>query len=348
MNPLTLLWNERERRPRMPVRIALLIVVTASLGLATSIGVSGLGAVGLGRWVEVVVSETAALVAGVVGSAVVTGGTVTLGVFVTGRYVDRRRLRDFGVRVDRDWWLDYAFGLGLGAGLMALVFLVQLGTGWVEVTGTVQPREGFAVRFVGLTAVFVVIGLYEELLLRGYLLTNVAEGLANQCGKGWAVLGGVVLSSLVFGLGHATNPTATTLSTAAVALGGGMLATGYVLTGELGLPIGLHTTWNLFQGGVFGFPVSGLGVGASVVTIEQSGPRLLTGGDFGPEAGVVGVGAMVLGTAAIAVWARWRTGRLGIDSSVATPELRSADDDGDPEEGTLGRRHRDPAPDDRH
>jgi hypothetical protein len=121
-----------------------------------------------------------------------------------------------------------------------------------------------------------------------------------------------------------------------------MLAAGYVLTGDLAVPIGLHTTWNLFQGGVYGFPVSGLGVGASVVAVEETGPDVVTGGAFGPEAGLLGLGAMVVGTAAIAAWVRWRTGDLRIDPAVTTPELR--------EEGTAETADADrwePAPDGR-
>lgn len=329
MGPQTLLWNDAERRPRALLRVVLLVVVTALLAVGTSLGASGvLG--GLRSSFERAFGEAVAAAVGAVVGIGLTGGIVSLSVLIAGRYVDRRRLRDFGFRLDRDWWLDCGFGLTLGAGLMTLLFLVELAAGWVRVTGIAQPRGGFAVRFLGLVVVFVIVGIYEELLARGYLLTNAGEGLVGWVGERGAVLGAILLSSLVFGLAHANNPNATTTSVVAIVLAGGMLAAGYVLTGELAVPIGLHVTWNLFQGGVYGFPVSGLGVGASVLVVEGSGPRVLTGGDFGPEAGLLGIGAMVLGTAAIAVWVRWRTGDLRIDPTVTTPDLRSARvDDGE-------------------
>jgi len=320
------LWNDAERRPRALLRVVLLVVVTALLAIGTSVGAS----VGFGAFRALLAStvgDAAATTVSAVAGIALTGGTVSLAVLIAGRYVDRRRLRDFGFRIDRDWWLDCGFGLALGAGLMTLVFGVGLGAGWVRVTDTFQPQSGFIIRFLGLTLAFVGVGVYEELLLRGYLLTNAAEGLVGRLGDRDAVVGATVLSSLVFGLAHATNPNATLLSTGTIVLAGGMLAAGYVLTGELAMPIGLHTTWNLFQGGVYGFPVSGLGVGASVVVVEETGPDLVTGGAFGPEAGLLGLGAMVVGTAATAGWVRWRTGDLRIDAAVTTPELRDGPGD---------------------
>jgi hypothetical protein len=320
------LWNDAERRPRALLRVVLLIVVAALLAIGTSVGAAvGFGA--LRSWLSTAFGEAVATTLVTVVGVALTGGTVTLAVLIAGRYVDRRRVRDFGLRIDRGWWLDCGFGLALGAALLTLVFLVALALGWVRVTGTLQPRAGFAVRFAGLVAIFVVVGVYEELLLRGYLLTNAAEGLVGWLGDRGAVVGATALSSLVFGLAHANNPNATLLSTLAIVLAGVMLAAGYVLTGDLAVPIGLHTTWNLFQGGVYGFPVSGLGVGASVVAVEETGPDVVTGGAFGPEAGLLGLGAMVVGTVAIAVWVRWRTGGLRIDPAVTTPELRDDSDD---------------------
>jgi hypothetical protein len=65
-----------------------------------------------------------------------------------------------------------------------------------------------------------------------------------------------------------------------------MLGFGYVLSGQLAIPIGLHLTWNFFQNAVYGLPVSGFETfGASFLSTEQVGPDLWTGGSFGPEGG---------------------------------------------------------------
>ena len=59
--------------------------------------------------------------------------------WLAARWLDRRPLADFGLRFDRFWWLDFSFGLGLGALLMSLIFLVEWLAGWVVVTDTL-PR----------------------------------------------------------------------------------------------------------------------------------------------------------------------------------------------------------------
>lgn len=53
---------------------------------------------------------------------------------------------------------------------------------------------------------------------------------------------------------------------------------------------------------VFGFPVSGDKEGASLVAIHQLGPPLVTGGAFGPEAGLSGIAASLLGIAVLVAW----------------------------------------------
>jgi hypothetical protein len=49
------------------------------------------------------------------------------------RWLDRRPLADFGFRLNRIWWRDFSFGLLLGAGLMALIFGVELEIGRAHV-----------------------------------------------------------------------------------------------------------------------------------------------------------------------------------------------------------------------
>lgn len=315
---VALFWNDDESRPRAPWRIlgALLLFVVA--GIATAVALFALAAALAVVGVVVPAAGSFERTA----SMLSLGFVVTVAVLVAGWLVDRRRLADFGLRVDRAWWRDLGFGLALGALLMSLVFGVEYALDWVRITGYgVATGGSFAVRLASGVVVFLAVGFYEELMARGYLLTNVAEGLVGSLGRTGAVAAAVVLSSAVFGVLHAGNPNATVVSTVSIGLAGVMLALGYVMTGELAIPIGLHVTWNAFQGLVYGFPVSGNAFGVSVVGIEQQGPALVTGGQFGPEAGLIGIAAMLLGTLLIYGWARWH-GHPGVDDRVTTPELR--------------------------
>jgi membrane protease YdiL (CAAX protease family) len=247
---------------------------------------------------------------------------VLLSVWFAGRFLDRRPFVDFGFHLSGGWWLDLCFGMALGALLMSAIFLVELGLGWITVTSafrSLAPGTPFALAMLLPTMVYVCVGVYEELLFRGYQLRNAAEGLnLPVVGPRRAVILAWLFSSAFFGYLHANNPNATLLSTFNVALAGLMLGFGYVLTGELAIPIGLHITWNLFQGGVFGFPVSGQGpLGATFLSTDQGGPGLWTGGPFGPEAGLLGPVAMILGGLLIALWVRLRNGKVAIHTPLA-------------------------------
>lgn len=237
-------------------------------------------------------------------------------------YLDRRAWVDLGWQMDRAWWDDLGFGLLLGAVLMAIVFAIEWAAGWVEITGYFVvglENTSFAVAIFGPITVFIVIGIIEELLCRGYQLRNLAEGYPWAATRPrQAVLWGWAGSSALFGLLHIFNPHVTPLSIFYLMLTGGLFGLGYVLTGRLGLPIGLHITWNLVQANVFGFPVSGnVFDSATVIAIRQHGPEVWTGGAFGPEAGIVGLIALALGAWATVVWVRVRYGRVALDLSQA-------------------------------
>ena len=254
-------------------------------------------------------------------------------VLLAGLFPDRRRLSDFGVHLNLNWWIDLAFGLALGALLMGLVFVVELACGWITITGTLEgqlpqlvpgidlPNVPFGVAILSIFFLFIAVGIGEEFLSRGYHLKNMAEGLGFLKPQG-AILIATVVSSVIFGIMHAGNPNANVISTFNLFLAGVFLAVGYILTGELAIPIGLHITWNFFQGNVFGFPVSGLDVGATLIAIEQGGNDLITGGAFGPEAGLIGIAAMILGSILIALWVRVRYGRVGLWEKLTEPDLR--------------------------
>jgi membrane protease YdiL (CAAX protease family) len=244
---------------------------------------------------------------------------VLAGTFIASKWVDRRKLTDFGLLLSKDWWKDLVFGLGLGAFLMGVIFLAAWLTGNLRITGFFQKSASsvpFYLQFVDAFLFFVFVGFYEELILRGYFLINLAEGLNfNPQWKKGALVTALIISSLIFGVLHIINPNANWFSTLNISLAGIFLGLGMVLTGRLGLSIGLHITWNFFQGNVFGFPVSGSNFGLTLIEAELTGPAWLTGGEFGPEAGVLGLAAMLFGCLLILLWVQ-RKGELALKQDL--------------------------------
>ena len=242
-------------------------------------------------------------------------GIILIAAWWVARVIDRRPLADYGFHFSAAWWLDFGFGLLLGAALMALVFLAAWLAGWVTVVATWRsdpPGMPFGLAFLAPFVLYLVVAIAEELLTRGNQIVNLTEGLAPR-GYTAAVLAAWIISSIIFGLLHIFNPHATWVSTTNLTLMGFMFGLGFVLTGELALPIGLHLTWNLVQGNVYGFPVSGkMQYATTLVAIREHGPTVWTGGAFGPEAGLLGILATVAGMVIIVGWVKWRYGDLSL------------------------------------
>lgn len=313
------LWNGEEGRPRAFWRLLFQLVITLPLlvlfNSVAQVGVSLL--TGPVERLGIPADEFT-----IVGGFMALGAAAMASVLIAVRVMDRRPMADLGLHLDRRWWADFLFGLGLGAALMGAIFLIEWRLGWLEVTGTFRTGGGpFAVAILVPIALYSWVALYEEVTSRGYLLTNLAEGFRLR--PGWArgaVLVAWLLSSVVFGLLHAANPNATVVSTLSLMFAGLLLGLGYVLTGNLGTPIGLHLTWNLFQGSIFGFPVSGTVLTpTSLIAISQGGPTLWTGGEFGPEAGLLGLGASALGGVLTLLYVRLSRGEARIHTPIAEP-----------------------------
>jgi uncharacterized protein len=246
---------------------------------------------------------------------------------IAARWLDRRPITDFGFHLNANWWADFGFGLVLGALLMAFIFAVELAAGWITITGTLQgsPQMSFWPAVISWLIVFICVGIYEEMLSRGYHLRNLAEGLnLGPIRPKVALLLAYLISSSIFGVLHASNPNATLMSTVNLIVAGLFLGWGYLLTGELAIPIALHITWNFFQGNVFGFPVSGMETPATFVAIQQGGPDLWTGGAFGPEAGLIGLVAIALGFLLTWLWVRLRYGKATLQERLAIYRPRPA------------------------
>jgi membrane protease YdiL (CAAX protease family) len=309
---LNIVWNSKEHRLRALIRILIQILFMFFL-------------TGFSAFIFVPVFRISQLTGNTILMNTVSSLSSLFGilvsVWISGRFLDHRGFREYGFHFDSNWWRDFSFGIFLGAFLMTGIFIAELSAGWINIKGTFAAQtEGMAFSD-GLTLallLFICVGIQEELLFRGYLLRNIAEGLNfPKIRETIALILSWSLTSIIFGLSHIANPNASLTSTFYIILAGIFLGLGFVLTGELAIPIGLHISWNLFQGIIFGFPVSGLKPFVSIFQTSQSGPILWTGGAFGPEAGLIGVVAIIIGSGIIIVWVWHNRHRISLKEELA-------------------------------
>jgi len=232
-------------------------------------------------------------------------------VWIARRFLDRRSFTSLGLVVSSRAAKDLAAGIGITAVMMGTILALELAIGWTHFEGwawQMLPLGQLILDLLMALAVFVAVGFYEEILSRGYHLQNIRDGMN--------LFWGMMLSSVIFAVLHFGNPNSVWYTTLLGLLAAGLfLAFGWLRSGALWLPIGLHIGWNLFEGPVFGFPVSGLET-ARLLVHTLSGPTLWTGGGFGPEAGLIILPAMALGTGLI--WAYTRS-RGGAQRKAPTP-----------------------------
>jgi membrane protease YdiL (CAAX protease family) len=214
------------------------------------------------------------------------------------RFVDQRSWDYAGLSIDGKWINECVIGIGIAAGTMGLIFLVQWQTGTLEITGYGWDRSsenGWIIPFLLFFFQMACVGFYEEIMARGYLIPNITEGFSfGSITPQRAAIFAILFSSAIFGLLHAGNPNSSLIAVINITLAGIMLAVPFIITGRLSYSIGIHFSWNFFQGGVFGFPVSGMEFRSSIIQIQQGGENWWTGGSFGPEAGVIGILGILL------------------------------------------------------
>ncbi|RSM80943.1 CPBP family intramembrane metalloprotease [Kibdelosporangium aridum] len=188
-------------------------------------------------------------------------------------------------------------GVLIGLALFVAVLVNIYFLGGYEVRG--WGSAGGAVAIFGFAAAA---SVTEEVLFRGVLFRIAEERLGT-----WISL---ALTGLLFGLAHVFNPNATLWSALAIAVEAGfLLAAVYAATRNLWVPIGVHFGWNFAQGGLFSTSVSGKDAPQGLLDAATSGPALVSGGKFGPEASVYSLLAGVLLTA-VFLWLAKRRGNV--------------------------------------
>lgn len=251
------------------------------------------------------------------------GGTA-VAIWFACKFIDHRNYREFGLGFDRKWWLDLISGFLIGALLLTAVFVIEYALGWVTITQLFKNEKEAWINFPFIPTLLVALSAHtgiaflEEILFRGYMMKNLAEGFhGKQINSRTAAILAFTTSSLIFALFHLRNPNISILAMVHLLLAGMLLGALVLLTGEIALSIGLHTSWNFFMGVVFGFPISGNLEDIAAIATRQSGPTLWTGGTFGPEGGLLGLFAILVGFILTFLWILFSRRRLTISRRLA-------------------------------
>ena len=290
---------EGERRPRLVWRLLILLAVTALWAIPVSMAAFAAGVahhLGLALTFVVLVPP----------------------IVLVAWAVDRRSPGELGWPTRGRHWLGVLWGTGVGAGLIAALAGIEHLVGLSRYR-PVAPEWG-PLSFNVLELVLVAI--HEELLFRGYLLTNLAEGLGGAGARVRGLILATTLTALGFVIGHVGNPNVSVFGLVNIGLAGVFLALPFVLRGELGASIGLHFGWNMAQS-LLGMAVSGNELGGALLERTLlTDDELVTGGAFGAEGGALGLGALVIGTLVVVPLA-WRTRDPERAAALGAPPRRA-------------------------
>jgi len=188
----------------------------------------------------------------------------------------------------------FVAGTAVGVVLIGGVVLVLVALGWLR--WTPEPGGPPYAAWGRLAGVLAAAALTEELLFRGYPFRVLAARFG-----GLVAIGG---TSLAFGALHGANPNVGALPLVNIGLAGVLLGVAYWRTMSLWYATGVHFGWNLSMG-LADLSVSGIGLGIPGYDPRLIGPDVWTGGQFGPEGGLL----VTLAVGAGIVWL-WRTRRL--------------------------------------
>jgi uncharacterized protein len=191
--------------------------------------------------------------------------------------IEGKSVLDYGLR-DARWLRRFLIGAVWGFVLISgLVGLLDL-TGHLSFDGRILSGPTIILDALALGVGFLLVGLSEETLLRGYLQQTLARGVGF-----WPA---AVLLSVAFGLGHGGNPGEEVIGLLAAGTFGLVACFALRRTGSLWWPIGAHAAWDWGQSYFYGVPDSGMMTPGHLMATHPIGAAWLSGGTVGPEGSI--------------------------------------------------------------
>lgn len=202
------------------------------------------------------------------------------------KLIQKRKMTTVGFQKP-GMWKEYLCGMAVGFGIFSVAVLICVVTGSLKIQGL---SATFSVGIFLLFLVgYLVQGMAEEVLCRGYFLVSVS--------RRYPLAVGIAANALLFAALHLFNDGISVLAFINLVLFGVFASIYFIKRGNIWGVGALHSIWNLAQGNFYGIRVSGMQTSCSVLASEMVvGRELINGGDFGLEGGLAVTIVLVLGS----------------------------------------------------
>ncbi len=239
-----------------------------------------------------------------------------LSILFLGRYIDKRVYSDYGIQLkQKNWWLDYGFGLLAGFSAASFFTGMLVLFGWADIASSSKldaDPASFVIAFLISLLAYAGVGIFEE-ILRTYQIRNMTEGLA---GTKIGITGAMILAVLLAGLWSVVMHIVSNDLPFLVYI----LATGviygffFIWTKRAALAMAMHFAWDFTNSSLFQIG-SVSEASLFVVTINET-----------PELGfnilsIAGIIAKIIGLIIVVFWIHNREGQIRTKKEIATPSL---------------------------
>ncbi|MEP2025706.1 MAG: CPBP family intramembrane glutamic endopeptidase [Reichenbachiella sp.] len=225
--------------------------------------------------------------------------------YVQVKYIDRSSFGKYGLKLKSPWMKEFFIGCGIASFQISLFFITMYLAGFLDVVGyfvTSAPDHSFAAGFVTELVTNMSASITEEIIFRVFLFYIIFESLSLVMkNRTTSAIVTCIFTSQLFGFAHYGNDGATLYSSINLGFDALTICMPFLLSGRLGMSIGLHFSWNVTQAAIFGFANSGHIPKASIISSSMP-DNMWTGGAFGPEGSVLLMAMDVVAVLLILVW----------------------------------------------
>ncbi|MGC1781314.1 MAG: CPBP family intramembrane glutamic endopeptidase [Acidobacteriaceae bacterium] len=218
--------------------------------------------------------------------------------------IEKRPLGEYGLGGNSRRWPQFAQGFFWGFALISLLILFLYLGHYIVLQGFLL--HGFRILKYGVAwlVFFMIVGLFEEFLFRGYIQYTLARGIGFGAIGFWI---SAALWNFGFGYVHGHNPGESPIGVFLAGFIGFIFCLSLWYTRSLWWAIGFHATWDWGESYFYGTADSGTLAKGHLIGSHPQGSLLMSGGATGPEGSVFAIFVCLL--VALVIWLTLRRER---------------------------------------